>query len=72
VWRCRRREWCRASSARGPQLLNHSLAAHRRCLPSRVARFTFADLCDRPLGSADYLAIAQAFHTVCVCVIGLY
>ncbi|MGB1088946.1 MAG: AFG1/ZapE family ATPase, partial [Alphaproteobacteria bacterium] len=29
-----------------------------------VARFTFEELCARPLGAADYLAIAQTFHTV--------
>ena len=29
-----------------------------------VARFTFADLCEAPLGAADYLAIAKRFHTV--------
>ena len=29
-----------------------------------VARFTFAELCDRPLGPADYLAVAETFHTV--------
>ena len=29
-----------------------------------VARFTFAELCERPLGAADYLAIADRFHTV--------
>lgn len=29
-----------------------------------VARFTFAELCERPLGAADFLAIAEAFHTV--------
>jgi cell division protein ZapE len=29
-----------------------------------VARFSFAELCDRPLGAADYLAIARHFHTV--------
>ena len=29
-----------------------------------VARFAFADLCEAPLGAADYIAIAQAFHTV--------
>jgi predicted ATPase len=28
-----------------------------------VARFTFQDLCSRPLGPADYLAISRAFHT---------
>jgi cell division protein ZapE len=31
-----------------------------------VARFSFDDLCRRPLGSADYLAIAQRFHTIVV------
>lgn len=31
-----------------------------------VARFDFADLCEAPLGSADYLAIARAFGTVLV------
>lgn len=29
-----------------------------------VARFTFDELCDRPLGAADYLEIAERFHTV--------
>jgi cell division protein ZapE len=31
-----------------------------------VARFPFAELCDRPLGPDDYRAIARAFHTVIV------
>ena len=31
-----------------------------------VARFDFEQLCDRPLAAADYLAIAQHFHTVLV------
>jgi cell division protein ZapE len=29
-----------------------------------VARFDFADLCDKPLGAYDYLVIAKEFHTV--------
>lgn len=29
-----------------------------------VARFSFQDLCGRPLGALDYLAIAARFHTV--------
>jgi len=31
-----------------------------------VAWFQFADLCEKPLGSLDYLAIARAFHTVMI------
>jgi cell division protein ZapE len=31
-----------------------------------VARFTFADLCETPLGTVDYLRIAHAFHTVLI------
>ncbi|HUL07322.1 MAG TPA: cell division protein ZapE [Candidatus Acidoferrum sp.] len=31
-----------------------------------VARFRFADLCERPLGAADYIAIATHFHTVII------
>lgn len=31
---------------------------------SGVARFSFAQLCERPAGAADYLAIAEKYHTV--------
>lgn len=31
-----------------------------------VVRFSFEDMCGRPLGPADYLAIAQAYHTVLI------
>ena len=29
-----------------------------------AARFTFSNLCEKPLGAADYLKIAQTFHTL--------
>lgn len=31
-----------------------------------VARLTFAELCDRPLGAADYLTLADTFHTILI------
>jgi len=31
-----------------------------------VARFSFADVCEAPLGNNDYLAIAHAFHTILI------
>lgn len=31
-----------------------------------VARFSFKDLCEKPLGAQDYLAIAKRFHSVIV------
>lgn len=31
-----------------------------------VARFEFAELCDRPLGAADYLTLADTFHTLLI------
>lgn len=29
-----------------------------------IARFSFAQLCERPLGAEDYLAIAKRYHTI--------
>jgi cell division protein ZapE len=31
-----------------------------------VARFSFADLCEAPLGALDYLHLARAFHTLII------
>jgi cell division protein ZapE len=31
-----------------------------------VARFSFEDLCDRPLGAADFLRLAHEYHTIIV------
>ncbi|KWU41050.1 hypothetical protein RHOSPDRAFT_23715 [Rhodotorula sp. JG-1b] len=31
-----------------------------------VARFSFKDLCEQPLGPADYISIGSAFHTIII------
>ena len=49
--------------------LDLDVTGHRVHVPQAslgVARFSFAELCDRPLGSIDYLHIAERFHTVIV------
>ncbi len=33
---------------------------------ANVARFSFADLCEKPLGATDFLALARTFHTLIV------
>ncbi|MCB9989578.1 MAG: cell division protein ZapE [Rhodospirillales bacterium] len=35
-----------------------------RVVAKGVARFSFAELCERPMGAEDYLHIAQSYHTV--------
>lgn len=34
------------------------------CVAKGIARFSFAQLCERPLGAEDYLRIARQYHTV--------
>lgn len=36
------------------------------CTSMGVARFPFSQLCERPLGAVDYMAIARNYHTVLI------
>ena len=47
--------------------LSRGMAGRKRAATSDgVARFSFDDLCRRPLGAADFLAIAHRFHSVLI------
>jgi cell division protein ZapE len=39
---------------------------HVPCSADGVARFSFADLCERPLAASDYLRLAHDYHTIMV------
>lgn len=46
-----------------------TVAGRQVAVPAQAggaARFTFDELCDRPLGARDYLAMAHAYHTLFV------
>ena len=50
--------------ARQLPVLGHALGVPQAA--DGVARLNFADLCERPLGAADFLALARDFHTVII------
>lgn len=52
-----------------PQSFTLSVQGRQVSVPREaagVARFDFAQLCERPLGAADYLMLAETFHTVMI------
>lgn len=61
------RAWRRLAGGAAPQPVTldvggRALRVERQA--AGVARFAFAELCARPLGPADYLEIAERFHTL--------
>jgi cell division protein ZapE len=55
---------CNAAQPRELLVKGHVMRIPRAAMGA--ARFSFADLCARPLGAEDYLKIAREFHTVVV------
>lgn len=59
--------WDRLTSGAAPQRCTLDVQGRQLVVEREiagVARFSFAELCARPLGPADYLALAERFHTV--------
>jgi predicted ATPase len=59
---------CQGDVMLGAQVEAQGRRVHvpRAAARSQIAWFEFKDLCDRPLGAADYLAVGSAFHTIFV------
>lgn len=61
------RAWARLTHGAAPHAVTldvqgRALQVERQA--AGVARFSFEELCARPLGAADYLELAERFHTV--------
>ena len=61
--------WTALTAGASARPLRIEMKARRVAVPAAaggVARFAFQELCGRPLGASDYIAIAQRFHTVII------
>lgn len=59
--------WKRMTNGETPSPMKLNVQGREISVPRHAAgcaRFDFSELCDTPLGAADYLAIARRFHTV--------
>jgi cell division protein ZapE len=59
--------WETATSGHGTASREIEVKGRKLHVPhanGRTARFSFADLCEKPLGARDYLALADAFDTI--------
>jgi cell division protein ZapE len=63
------RLWSELTSRHPPDAVAIDVKGRRLHVPLAamgMARFSFAELCERPLGTLDYLALARNFHTVMI------
>jgi cell division protein ZapE len=61
--------WQRLTDSRHGKPATLAVLGRKLAVPQAargVARFSFHDLCEKPLAAPDYLAIAQDFHTVLI------
>jgi cell division protein ZapE len=61
--------WAKLTSGSSDGPRDISIKGHVLHVPHSahgVARFSFADLCEKPLGASDYLRIARDYHTVII------
>ncbi|GAA5999954.1 uncharacterized protein JCM10292_003554 [Rhodotorula paludigena] len=57
--------WVIGDAQGQPQTLNvYGRKVHVPWVSGGVARFSFKELCEKPLGPADYISIGSAFHTI--------
>ncbi|NJM35244.1 MAG: cell division protein ZapE [Rhodomicrobium sp.] len=64
-----RAAWAMLTGREAGEPMTLTVKGHRVDVPEAamgVARFTFEDLCAKPLGATDYLTIARNFHTVLI------
>ena len=61
--------WARADRQSAGRAADLEVKGRKLAVPQAsmgVARFSFAELCEQPLGTLDYLALAHKFHTVMI------
>ncbi len=58
--------WTRGQIEKNVELevKGHKFLVRERGVNSGIAKFSFSDLCDKPLGAGDYITIGKTFHTV--------
>jgi cell division protein ZapE len=59
--------WRRLTGAKSGVALDLTVKGHAVHVPQAamgVARFSFSDLCSKPLGASDYLRLAHEFHAI--------